>query len=207
MTRLFILFILFLPTTFLSQSSVSSRRIDCYKPGQFVYFESSNKKIDTVQIWHVDSVRQYCTGRIKIPYRPLGNHFLIEFSQDSCYLNINDTTGNRVDFNQLKKITNTTIESNQFIFLNYKDFWPDIKTTQGEAFVTFLGPLHSDTLKINGKIITKYYVIKSYNFTNTKIPTYNTKHSHIEFFVWTDLEGLTAYKTKKGIWWTRKSSS
>jgi hypothetical protein len=207
MKRLYILILVVVQTSFFSQNSIS-RHVDCYKSEQIVYFVSSDNKTDTIQIHYIDPVKDRCNGEIRIPNEYVYNRLLIEFSStDTCFLAVDDTSGYDLTLSQLKTLINSSVDSKDFIFLNCKEFWPDIATDKGIIYKTFLGKIHTDTLKANGKSITNYYVIKSYNYRKKKKPTYRTKHSHIDFFIWTNAEGLTAYKTKKGIWWTKKSSS
>ena len=61
-----------------------------------------------------------------------------------------------------------------------------------------LGKLNIDTLNLNKKKITNYYLIK-YGF-----PERIKDSTTIETLIWTDGDGLTAYKDKKGDWWTKQ---
>jgi hypothetical protein len=55
---------------------------------------------------------------------------------------------------------------------------------------------HTDTIKINNKVITNYFEIKSEY----------TKQTSIDLIYWTDKDGLIAYKKMNGNRWTKKSS-
>ena len=77
--------------------------------------------------------------------------------------------------------------------IHFKDFY----TSAGGN--NTIGKLRTDTVNINGKIITNFYEI------NHGYSERVTEPANIELVYWTDNDGLIAYKNKRGDWWTKKS--
>jgi hypothetical protein len=171
------------------------KHLSCYKSGDTIYFENSDNDIDTIAILSVDSAKgEKCIGLIAP--RPVGK---------SCWVTIkhlpidkwhrvtttgkdNDTAS--FDYQTLIYITKDPIKNQTFFDFNFKDFYT--------ATWTVLGKLKTDTLILNRKRITNYYVI------NHGFPIRVKDSTNIETLIWTDQHGLTAYKNKNGVWWIKK---
>jgi hypothetical protein len=169
------------------------RHISCYNTGDTICFENSESEIDTFTVIAVDSAKgKECKG-FGAP-RPIGK---------SCWVTIkhlpvdkwhgisieypNDTT---IEYDELINITKDPIENKSFFTFEYKDFYA------GWNYV--LGKPNTDTLTINNKPITNYYKI------NPTYPERLTEPTSVVTLIWTDKDGLTAYKNKNGDWWTKK---
>lgn len=171
------------------------RHLSCYKKGDTIYFENYENDIDTITVLIVDSAKgEKCFG-LFAP-RPMGKScwvtikFLPVDKWHGVTINGNKNDTTSVDYKNLIQITKDPIENKTFFDFDFKDFYT--------ASETVLGKLNTDTLNLNKKKITNYYVI------NHGFPERVKKSIDIETLIWTDKDGLTAYKNKKGDWWTKK---
>lgn len=171
------------------------RHLSCYKAGDTIYFENPKNDIDTITVLRIDSAKgEKCFGLIAPP--PSGKSCWVtvkflpidKWHSVTINGNTNDTTS--IDYESLIHIAKDPTENKTLFSFNFKDFhsYPN----------NDLGKLNTDTLMLNKKKITNYYLIK-YGF-----PERIKDSTTIETLIWTDSDGLTAYKDKKGDWWTKQ---
>ena len=170
------------------------RHLMCYHVHDTIYFQDTNNDLDTITILSVDSAKgQRCTGLmaqgpkgkscwVTVKYLPNDKWHGITING-----NTNDTTS--IDYTILIYIIKDPIDKEAKFTFKFKDF---------VSLDTALVKLNTDTLIINEKKITNYY------FINHTFPERVEEPTDIEKIIWTDSEGLTAYKNKNGSWWTKK---
>jgi hypothetical protein len=171
------------------------RHLSYYKEGDTLYFQSSRNEIDTFTIIDVDSAKgEKCFGLIAP--RPTGKScwvtikFLPVDRWHGVTINGNTSDATSIEYKNLIQITKDPVENKTFFDLNFKDFY--------SASETVFEKLNTDTLNLNEKEITNYYEI------NHGFPERVKDSTSIETLIWTDKDGLTAYKNKAGDWWTKK---
>ena len=171
------------------------RHLSSYKKGDTLFFENSEKDTDIITILSVDSVKgKKCFELISL--RPMGKScwvtikFLPIDKWHGVTINGNTKDTISVDYKNLIEITKDPIENKTFFQFYFKNFHT--------ASQTVLGRLNTDTLILNEKKITNYYII------NHGYPDRIKDSTDIETLIWTDKCGLTAYKNKAGHWWTKK---
>jgi len=174
------------------------KHLSCYKTDDTIYFENSKSDIDTITVIKIDSAKgEECHG-ISAP-RPTGKSCWVAIKYlpiDRWYTrklfgnNQEDTTS--FEYKKLINIYKDPIKNKTFFDFEFKDFYT------GCNYV--LGKLNTDTLTLNKNKITNYYIIEH------GYPERITKSINIETLIWTDKDGLTAYKNKNGDWWTKKQN-
>lgn len=171
------------------------RHLSSYKKGDTIYFENPKNDIDTITILSVDSAKgEKCFGLLN--QIPKGKSCWVTFKflpidkWHGVTINGNTKDTTSIDYKNLIQITKDPIENKTFFVFDFKDFYT--------ASETVLGILNTDTLILNEKKITNYYEI------NHGFPERVKYSTNIETLIWTDKEGLTAYKNKAGDWWTKK---
>jgi hypothetical protein len=174
------------------------RHLSCYKTGDTIYFENSKSDIDTITIVNVDSAKgEECHG-FSTP-RPTGKSCWVtikhlptdKWCNPTVTSNGKDTIS--IEYQKLVHIEKDPIKNKTFFTFGFKDFYA------GYEYV--LGKPNTDTLTINNKTITNYYKI------NPTYPERQTEPTSVVTLIWTDKDGLAAYKNKNGDWWAKKTTN
>ncbi|HWK02579.1 MAG TPA: hypothetical protein VNS58_03050 [Puia sp.] len=165
-----------------------------FKKADTLYFESSRKEIDTVVVLGLDSSQKKEMGWLMA--KPAYNEVSISvkcFPEGKWIHGIfYDSVARKADteYNKLITIGKYPQEHRVRYFFSFKDFFASTEVGLGE--------LHPDTLLINGRLLTNYYIITDSN------PSSSTNNP-IESLFWTEKSGLVAYKYMNGIYWIRKN--
>jgi hypothetical protein len=169
--------------------------IQMYKPGDTLFFENSHNEVDSFLILDYETEER---GQKQgfISTKPESDYWVCVTQLDTDKLN---------GFGRQKTIDGK-ITNYQWLVSLVK--YPPSQTVHYHfSFMTFytqhdsvFGIFHSDTIVLNKKAITNYYSI-SHSY-----PDRLNDPKDIEELLWTDKDGLVAYKFKNGLWWTKKSS-
>ena len=169
--------------------------IQAYKPGDTLFFENNKNEVDTFLILDYETEERGQKQGL-ISTKPESDYWVCITQLDKEKLNgfgrQKTVNGEIVNYQWLVSLVK--YPPSQTIHYNFS--FMTFYTQQDSTFGTF----HSDTLTLNKKSITNYYAI-SHGF-----PERLKDPKDIEQLLWTDNEGLVAYKFKSGIWWTKKSS-
>jgi hypothetical protein len=170
--------------------------IHAYKPGDTLFFENGKNQVDSFLILNFETeIRGQKQGLIN-SIKPESDYSVLITQLDKVKAK---------SFGELKVINGDTIEVQELTsFIKY----PPSQTIYYDfSFLTFytlqdsiFGQFHSDTVYLNKTAITNYYSIEPYHPDQLD-------STNIEELLWTDKEGLVAYKFKKGTWWTKQSSN
>ena len=173
--------------------------IQCYHPGDTLLFENKLKKIDSFLVLDYKTEERGQEQGI-ISTKPESDYWLNirqlnknELEQENWrgVLNKDTMNGTVINYQWLLTIAKYPPKHTLFYTFRFMNFY----TQQDSTF----GIFHSDTISINNKSFTKYYSI-AHGF-----PDRLTEPTDIEQLLWTDKEGLIAYKYKSGIWFTKNS--
>lgn len=173
--------------------------IQAYHPGDTLFFENKLKKIDSFLVLDYKTEERGQEQGI-ISTKPESDYWLNirqlnknELEQENWrgVLNKDTINGTVINYQWLLTITKYPPRSTIFYTFRFMNFY----TQQDSVF----GIFHSDTISINNKFFTKYYYIAH------GYPDRLTEPTDIEQLLWTDKEGLIAYKYKSGIWFTKSS--
>jgi len=173
------------------------RPISAFKQGDTIYYQSSTGDLDTILIYKIDSIQNRNYGVFMAP--PAENYLFVAIKHlpnDKFWTGTTTdaTTGKtEINYQNILSIDKRPQMKEMDYSITYKDFY----TSAGG--IKTLGKLRTDTVNINGNIITKFYEIYH------GYPERVTEPTNIELIYWTDKDGLIAYKNKKGEWWTKKS--
>jgi hypothetical protein len=169
--------------------------IQAYKPGDTLFFENKDKQIDSFLILDYETeIRGQKQGLMST--KPESDFWL-------CITQLDKEKAK--SFGRPKAINGDTIESQWLVSLvkyppnqtvHYDFSFLTLYTMQDSIF----GEFHTDTLHLNEKFITNYYSIPHDYPERLDSPT------DVEELLWTDKDGLVAYRFKNGMWWTKKSS-
>ena len=171
------------------------QHIQAYKPGDSLFFENKQNEVDSFLILDYESEER---GQKQgfISTKPESDYWVCITQLDRDKLN---------GFDRQKTI-NGKVTNYQWL-VSFIKYPPSQTIYYDFSFMTFytqqnsiFGTFHSDTLMINKKAITNYYSI-SHGY-----PDRLNDPKDIEQLLWTDNDGLVAYKFKSGLWWTKKSS-
>ena len=169
-----------------------------YNIGDTLYFKSNKNNIDIFTVIGFGMEQRKANGGlmnvfpintkwIKIKHLPIDKWASVSI----------ETPNNKVDTNYqglfwiTKKPTFKNVTSYS---IDFKDFYTNPATD------SVIGEFHTDTIKLNDRLITDYYVIH-HGYPDRVIDSNN-----IEVVYWTKANGLTAYKNKGGEVWTKKYS-
>jgi len=157
-----------------------------YKIGDTIYFQSNLGDIDTISILDFGTERnEICGGFGRIVIKHLPVDTWTSTSQDF-------TTDGKIDTVYQLLFSFSNYPTDKYYVINFKDFNSNIDSVIGE--------FHADTIKLNDMNISNYYSVKH------GYPERITEPKNVATIYWTDKFGLTAYKTKDGETWTKKSS-
>ena len=167
-----------------------------YKIGDTIYFQSNLGDLDTITIVGFGTERNENCGGFMAP-RPVNGKWvqIKHLPVDRWFGTSQDmTTGGKIDtvYQELFWISKHPTEKEVDYAISFKDF--------DSNFATIIGEFHSDTIKLNDLNVSNYYIVKH------GYPERITEPKNIETIYWTDEFGLTAYRTKDGETWTKKSS-
>lgn len=163
--------------------------ISSFKVGDTIYYENSLGDIDTIMIYKIDSIQNKMRGSlivncINVTIKHLPNDTLWTWKS----FNNNEGVA-EIMYQDLIRICKEPERKKTIYSFNLQDFSSEYNNSN-------LGMYHTDTIKINNKVITNYFEIKSEY----------TKQTSIDLIYWTDKDGLIAYKKMNGNRWTKKSS-
>lgn len=173
----------------LSQSERSF--LNVFKSGDTLTFKNSNNEIDKLVVVGLDSSQKKKSGTLMAS--PAHNFIWVTlkhiqpviwrtYSQKGSLVRIDTTISQELitisKYPQSKEIT--------FSF-SFKHFYSPNKNG--------FGPLHTDTIKINGFHLTKYYVLSDKNS--------DTLNMDVSELYWTQNHGLVAYKLYDGTYWCK----
>ena len=173
--------------------------IQSYHPGDTLLFENKQNKVDSFLVLdYKTEERGQKQGMIST--KPESDFWLNirqlnknELGQENWrgLLNKDTINGTAINYQWLLTIVKYPPKNTIFYTFRFMNFY-----TQEDS--TF-GIFHTDTVIINNKSFTKYYSI------GHGYPDRVTEPTDIEQLLWTDKEGLIAYKYKNGIWFTKSS--
>ena len=170
-------------------NSKDRMHISSFKVGDTIHYESSLGDIDTIIIYKIDSIQNKKWGTltencINVTIKYLPNDTLWTWKS----FNNNDGVTELI-YQDLIRICKQPERKKTIYSINFQDFSSEYDNDK-------IGSYHTDTIKINNKVISNYFEIKSEY----------SKQTNIELIYWTDKDGLIAYKKRNGNWWTKKSS-
>jgi len=163
--------------------------ISSFKVGDTIYYENSLGDIDTIMVYKIDSSQNKELGTLAVNCL---NVTIKHLPNDTLWTwkSWNNPTGKEeIMYQDLIRICKVPERKKTTYSINLQDFSSPYGNDK-------LGEYHTDTIKINNKVITNYFEIKSEY----------SKQTSIELICWTDQDGLIAYKNINGNWWTKKSS-
>lgn len=168
------------------------KHLSSYKTGDTIYFENQVGDLDTIVV----------KGFEKNQKKEFGTFMALPASN---YIGIS------IQHIPTDKWQGTIQNGNEPIRITYQNIFTMSKFPQTKqihysiSFKNFcsngydsIGEFSNDTLRINQKKITNYYVPKN-EYPERVVYPYD-----IEIVYWTDNDGLTAYKYKNGLWYTKK---
>ena len=173
--------------------------IQSYHPGDTLLFENKRNEVDSFLVLDYQTEERGQEQGI-ISTKPESDYWLNitqlnknELEQENwrgllCKDTINDTI---INSQWLLTIVKYPPKNTIFYTFRFMNFY-----TQEDS--TF-GIFHLDTIIINNKPFTNYYSI------DHGYPDRVTEPTVVEQLLWTDKEGLIAYKYKSGIWFTKRS--
>ena len=172
------------------------RHFNNYLVGDTIYFQSNLGDIDTITIVGFGTERNENCGGFMAP-RPVNGKWVQvkHLPIDKWFGTSQDmTTGGKMDtvYQELFWISKHPTEKAVNFAVGFKNFQSN--------FDTIIGEFHINTIKLNDLQVSDYYVVKH------GYPERITEPKNIETIYWTDKFGLTAYRSKDGEIWTKKSS-
>jgi hypothetical protein len=169
--------------------------LNAFKKGDTLYYVSSNNMTDTFLVRGIDSAEKKETGSfMALPAYKSVWISIKHLPVDTFYSGVfPDTTRNKMDtsFNQIITISKEPQSKKTEYTFMFKRF---LASSENE-----IGKLNKDTITINSKLISDYYIIKN-KWQSDSAST------AIECLYWTKKEGLVAYKYNNGTCWTKKSN-
>ncbi len=169
------------------------KHFSSFKLGDTIYYESTNHNIDTILILNYDSEQHKNCGGFLGP-RPINGKWIrIKHLPTDKWYGKTQEEGKptRIDYQSLFWITKYPLAKKTEYSISFKDFC--------SRYDTIIGDFHTDTIVLNGKQMTNYYIV------NHAYPERVTDSTNIERVYWTDKDGLTAYMNKGGEIWIKKS--
>jgi hypothetical protein len=169
--------------------------IQAYKPGDTLLFENKHNEVDSFLILDYETEER---GQKQgfISTKPESDYWVCITQLDKDKLNgfgrQKTIDGKVTNYQWLVSLIKYPPSQTIYYYFSFLTFY----TQQDSIF----GKFHSDSLVLNRKVITNYYSI-SHGF-----PHRLNDPKDIEELLWTDKDGLVAYKFKSGLWWTKKSS-
>ena len=164
-----------------------------YKIGDTLFFKSNLGDIDTITIVSYEKeIHQECG---MIAPRPVNSKWV-----EIKHLPIDRWHGTsqeapdwktQVVYQGLFWISKYPREKEIEYTLDFKDFFHND---------SIIGEFQTDTVSINNFMFSDYYIVRH------SYPDRVTEAKNIEILYWTDKYGLTAYKSKNGEIWSKKSS-
>ena len=163
-----------------------------YKYGDTIIFHSNLGSIDTMLIssFGGEDFRSSDT-RSNRQDSLIGKSIAINFLPIENWIDTvpeSDPMSNLVNYRKLIYAQKSQKTNKTHFLITYKDFISRIDTLPGK--------FHADTLILNGKSITNYYLVERQN------PYFLKNKKNIITVYWTDKLGLTAYKDQEGETWT-----
>lgn len=165
-----------------------------YKNGDTIFFESNLGDTDTIKIIGYQNEKLDKCGGLMTPQPSNTKWLTIQYLPTDIWHGTSQdmTKGTEVeiDYQRLLCITKYSNGNKTQYKINFKDFYSRMDSVIGEY--------HSETLKLNGVILSNYYEVEH------GYPERITDVNHIEVVYWSDQDGLVAYKSKSGEIWTKK---
>jgi hypothetical protein len=167
-----------------------------YKIGDTIHFQSNLGGIEIIMIVGFGTERNENCGGFMAP-RPVNGKW-VQIKHLPVYnwtgTSQDMTNGGKVDsdYQELFWVSKHPTEKEVEYAIRFNDFY--------STFDSIIGEFHTDTIKLNDLNVSNYYIVKH------GYPERITEPKNIETIYWTDKFGLTAYRTKDGETWTKKSS-
>ncbi len=162
-----------------------------FKKGDTIYYESSNKDVDSILVLGINSEQKRQPGWLMAS--PAYNDVYVSIKHlpiDHYTSLIQGTDRTDTTFNQIISILKIPQEKKVEYAFQFKRFCS--MTSDG------LGIIHTDTILINGIPISNYYILEDDNIDRDSAAT------DIHQMYWTQNGGLVAYKYVNGTYWVKK---
>ena len=168
------------------------RHFSALHQGDTIFYESNKHDIDTIVIVGF-TIEQHKDGIGLMAPKPANykavNIQYIPIDKWHSTMQIGNNPKKFIEYQELFSIHKDPIEKRTTYHIEFKDFYSLYDTTIGEY--------HADTIQLNNKKISDYYLVKC------NCPSRNISINNIDLVYWTDKDGLVAYQNSSGEIWTK----
>jgi hypothetical protein len=165
--------------------------------GDTIYYESNLHDIDTLLILDTLTEQTKGCGWFIAP-RPSNiksiviKHLPIDIWHGTTTTSENGKAETKINYQTILSVCKYPVDKKLEFVIDFKNF-NSIRNSS-------LGEFHSDTILLNGKTFSNYFLVKH------SYPERVKNSTDIEYLYWTVQDGLVAYQNKSGELWTLKKS-